>query len=46
MVKAVRANDIPLWYVVFEEAGHEQLPQANNFNLYTWILFAKQFLVN
>jgi dipeptidyl aminopeptidase/acylaminoacyl peptidase len=47
MVKAVRANDTPLWYVVFEEAGHEQLPgQANNFNLYTWILFAKQFLVN
>jgi dipeptidyl aminopeptidase/acylaminoacyl peptidase len=47
MVKAVRANGIPLWYVVFEEAGHEQLPgQANNFNLYTWILFAQEFLVN
>jgi dipeptidyl aminopeptidase/acylaminoacyl peptidase len=46
MVKAVRANGTPLWYVVFEEAGHEQLPgQANNFNLYTWILFAQEFLV-
>jgi dipeptidyl aminopeptidase/acylaminoacyl peptidase len=47
MVKAVRANDIPLWYVVFEEAGHEQLnATTNNFMLYTWMMFAKQFLVN
>ena len=47
MVQAVRANGTPLWYVVFEQAGHEQLPgPANNFNLYAWIMFARQFLLN
>jgi acetyl esterase/lipase len=47
MVKAVRANDIPLWYVVFEETGHEiRDTTTNNFNLYTWMMFAKHFLVN
>jgi dipeptidyl aminopeptidase/acylaminoacyl peptidase len=47
MVKAVRASGTPLWYVLFEDAGHETLPgQANNFNLYTWILFARAFLLH
>jgi dipeptidyl aminopeptidase/acylaminoacyl peptidase len=47
MVTAVRANGFPLWYVVFEEAGHQQLnATTNNFNLYTWILFAREFLLN
>jgi dipeptidyl aminopeptidase/acylaminoacyl peptidase len=47
MVKAVRANNTPVWYVLFEEAGHETLPgQTNNFMLYTWMMFAKAFLVN
>jgi acetyl esterase/lipase len=46
MVKAVRANETPLWYVVFEELGHQPLPeQPNNFNTYTWILFFQEFLV-
>ncbi|CAN5522067.1 S9 family peptidase [soil metagenome] len=47
MVRAVRGNGTPLWYVVFEEAGHEQLnATTNNFNMYVWILFAREFLLN
>jgi hypothetical protein len=47
MVKAVKANGTPLWYVVYQDAGHEQLTAAtNNFNIYAWILFAQQYLVN
>lgn len=46
MVKAVRANGTPLWYVVFEDAGHEQLTATtNNINLYTWVLFIEEFLL-
>lgn len=46
MVKAVRANGTPLWYVVFEDAGHEQLTATtNNINLYTWILFVQEYLL-
>ena len=47
MVKAVKGNGTPLWYVVYQDAGHEQLTAAtNNFNIYAWILFAQQYLVN
>lgn len=46
MVEAVRGNGTPLWYVVFEEAGHEQLTATtNNINLYTWVLFVREFLL-
>lgn len=47
MVTAVKGNGTPLWYVVYEDAGHEGFTVAtNNFNIYAWILFAQQYLVN
>lgn len=47
MARAVRGNGTPLWYVVYQDMGHEQFNAAtNNFNLYAWILFARQHLLN
>jgi dipeptidyl aminopeptidase/acylaminoacyl peptidase len=46
MVKAVRANGTPVWYVVYE-GGHEELPAtSNDFNIYAWVLFVQKFLLN
>jgi dipeptidyl aminopeptidase/acylaminoacyl peptidase len=46
MVKAVRANGTPVWYVVYD-AGHEEFTQAtNDFNQYAWVLFVQKFLLN
>jgi len=46
MVRAVRANGTPVWYVVYD-AGHEELPGAtNDFNQYAWVLFVQKFLLN
>ena len=46
MVKAVRANGTPVWYIVYD-AGHEELTQAtNDFNQYAWVLFVQKFLLN
>lgn len=47
MVAAVRANQTPLWYVVYQDAGHEEFTVAtNNFNLYAWVLFVRQYLID
>lgn len=47
MAEAVRANGTPLWYVVYEELGHQGLPQTlNDFNQYSWTLFVQQYLLN
>jgi dipeptidyl aminopeptidase/acylaminoacyl peptidase len=49
MLAAARANRVPVWFVVYDDAGHENFPrtQANSdFNFYTWILFAQQHLLN
>jgi dipeptidyl aminopeptidase/acylaminoacyl peptidase len=46
MVKAVRANGTPVWYVVYD-AGHEELPtNAIDFNQYAWVLFVQKYLLN
>ena len=46
MVKAVRANGTPVWYVVYD-GGHEDLPgTSNDYNIYAWVLFAQTFLLN
>jgi dipeptidyl aminopeptidase/acylaminoacyl peptidase len=46
MVKAVRANGTPVWYVVYD-AGHEEFTQAtNDFNQYAWVLFVQKYLLN
>jgi dipeptidyl aminopeptidase/acylaminoacyl peptidase len=47
LVKALKANGTPVWYVRFEDAGHLQLSAAtNDFSIYTWVMFVRQFLLN
>lgn len=49
MYQAVKANNVPVWFVVYENAGHENFPATaanNDFNFYTWILFVETYLVN
>jgi dipeptidyl aminopeptidase/acylaminoacyl peptidase len=46
MVRAVRANGTPVWYVVYD-LGHEEMPaNAIDFNQYAWVLFVQKFLLN
>jgi dipeptidyl aminopeptidase/acylaminoacyl peptidase len=46
MVKAVRANGTPVWYVVYD-VGHEEFtPATNDFNQYAWVLFVQKYLLN
>jgi dipeptidyl aminopeptidase/acylaminoacyl peptidase len=46
MVKAVRANGTPVWYVVYD-GGHEEFTgPTNDFNQYAWVLFVQKFLLN
>jgi dipeptidyl aminopeptidase/acylaminoacyl peptidase len=46
MVKAVRANGTPVWYLVYD-SGHEELPgTTNDFSIYSWALFMQKFLLN
>ena len=43
----LRANGTPLWYVVYTDAGHEEFTRAtNDFNIYAWVLFVREYLVN
>ena len=47
LVKAVKANGTPVWYVRFEEAGHQQLTvPTNDFSIYTWVMFVQKYLLN
>ena len=47
LVKALKANGAPVWYVRFENAGHQQLtPSTNDFSIYTWIMFVQAHLLN
>ena len=46
MVRAVRANGTPVWYVVYD-LGHEEFTQqTNDFNQYAWVLFVQKFLLD
>ena len=46
MVKAVRANGTPVWYVVYD-MGHEEWTQAAvDYNTYAWVLFVQKYLVD
>ncbi len=45
--KALKANGTPVWYMVFQDAGHLQLSNANNdFSFSTWVLFVQKYLLN
>ena len=47
MAQAVKASGTPLWYVVYEELGHQPLPPTlNDFNQYSWTLFIQKYLLN
>ena len=46
MVKAVRANGTPVWYVVYD-MGHEEWTQAAvDYNTYAWVLFVQKYLID
>jgi dipeptidyl aminopeptidase/acylaminoacyl peptidase len=46
MVKAVRANGTPVWYLIYD-GGHEELSNpTNDFTIYTWALFFQKYLLN
>ena len=47
LVSALKAQGTPVWYVRFEDAGHQQLtPATNDFSIYTWVMFVREYLVN
>ena len=47
LVKALKDHGAPVWYVRFENAGHQQLtPATNDFSIYTWITFVEKYLLN
>jgi len=49
MHAAAKANGVPVWLVVYDDAGHENFPRTlanSDFNFYTWILFAEKHLLN
>jgi dipeptidyl aminopeptidase/acylaminoacyl peptidase len=47
LVKALKANGTPVWYVRFEEAGHQQLTvPTNDFSIYTWVMFVQKYILN
>jgi dipeptidyl aminopeptidase/acylaminoacyl peptidase len=49
MYEAAKANNVPVWLVVYQDEGHEigrVSGASGNFNFYTWITFVEKFLVN
>jgi dipeptidyl aminopeptidase/acylaminoacyl peptidase len=47
LVKALKAQGTPVWYVRFEDAGHQQLTvPTNDFSIYTWVMFVERFLLS
>jgi dipeptidyl aminopeptidase/acylaminoacyl peptidase len=49
MYQAARGNGAPVWFVIYEDAGHENFPGSaanSNFNFYTWITFVETFLTS
>jgi dipeptidyl aminopeptidase/acylaminoacyl peptidase len=47
MARLVRANGVPVWTTIYTDEGHVMpSPRNNNYMLYTWIQFIKQYLLN
>jgi dipeptidyl aminopeptidase/acylaminoacyl peptidase len=47
MVKALKANGVPVWYVRFENAGHGQISNPeNDYSVSVWAVFLQKFLLN
>jgi dipeptidyl aminopeptidase/acylaminoacyl peptidase len=48
MYRAVKANGVPSWLMIYEDEGHENFPRSRdngNFNFYAWILFVETYLL-
>ena len=46
LVQALQSRRTPVWYLRFEDAGHQQLTAAtNDLSIYTWVLFVRQYLL-
>jgi dipeptidyl aminopeptidase/acylaminoacyl peptidase len=47
LVKALKAQGTPVWYVRFETAGHLELtPATADLSIYTWTMFVQKYLLN
>jgi dipeptidyl aminopeptidase/acylaminoacyl peptidase len=47
LVRAIKQNGTPLWYAMYQDAGHLTLsPPNNDFNQHSWTLFVQQYLLN
>jgi dipeptidyl aminopeptidase/acylaminoacyl peptidase len=47
MARLVRANGVPVWTTIYTDEGHVMpSPRNNNYMLYTWIQFIKQYLLD
>jgi dipeptidyl aminopeptidase/acylaminoacyl peptidase len=47
MVKALKDNGTPVWYIRIENVGHMELPgPVNDFSVYTWVYFVQKYLIN
>ena len=47
MVKALKANGTPVWYLRLEDAGHQQLTTSTlDLTVYVWVLFMQKYLLN
>lgn len=49
LVKALKANNAPIWYLEFDGVGHDNFPGSaanNDLMLYSWTLFFKTYLLN
>jgi dipeptidyl aminopeptidase/acylaminoacyl peptidase len=48
MARRVRGNGVPVWLTVYTDEGHllGSTTATNNFLLYTWIQFMKEYLLN
>jgi hypothetical protein len=46
MLKAVKKNGTPLWYVLFQDMGHQAPTGVNgDFTQYAWTMFVRQYLL-
>ena len=47
LVKALKAQGTPVWYLRFDDAGHQQLTAAtNDLSVYTWVMFVQKYLLD
>lgn len=47
LLKALKANNAPVWYIEWTEANHDNLAQVGgDYVLQSWIMFLKTFVLN